>query len=190
LGVKDAKFYREPMVAIFRLALVFIGLCVLAYLHPAWRENRWAVINVVASLVTAAAAVSIPLVLNRNARETRTLELLNEANHTIGTAAADKARLDAAKQKSGTERFQYAYISSEPEVRSAVYRILNEYDYVCLGGNENLFSNTIIRRLRWDALDKTWNDYHEYILAHRNSGPAEKEAWIECDLWLKQNPRH
>jgi hypothetical protein len=170
------------------LALVVLVLCILAYHYPEWHVARWKAIEVVATLVMAAAAVSIPLVLDRSARDTRTLELLNEASRRIAEAAGKKDELDIRNRMTGVARFSYDYISNNPDVRTAVFNILNEYEYICLGGNQGLFSNSIIENLRWSALDQTWKDYHDYIGQHRKAGGSRAEAWIQCDAWLRKNP--
>lgn len=171
------------------VALVLLALCFLAYRDPAWREDRWKSIEVASTLVMAAAAVSIPLVLDRNARDTRTLEALNEAGHKIAQVATKKKELDKQNGKVEPEKFSYSYVSSNLDVEAAVFSILNEYDYVCLGGNQQLFSNAIIKRLRWDALDQTWRDYRDYMTEYRKGGESKKDAWKQCDVWLKENPR-
>jgi hypothetical protein len=171
------------------VALILLALVLLAWRLPEWREDRWKCIEVASTLVMAAAAVSIPLVLDRNARDTRTLEALNEAGHKIAQAATEKKELDKQNGKVEPEKFSYSYISSDIAVEAAVFSILNEYDYVCLGGNQRLFSNAIIKRLRWDALNQTWKDYHDYIAEYRKGGGSKTDAWKQCDAWLNKNPR-
>lgn len=178
-----------PWCPFLIVAVLFVGLAMLAYRYPSWREERWKALEVAATLLTAAAAVSIPLVLDRNARDTRTLELLNEASRKISEAAGDKDKFDKANGKVDAAKFKFDYINSSAEVKKAVFIILNEYDYICLGANQRLFSNAIVKNLRWDALDQTWIDYHDYIAEHRKAGNSKAEAWIQCDMWLKKNPR-
>ena len=95
------------------VALVLLALGLLAYRYPEWREDRWKSIEVASTLVMAAAAVSIPLVLDRNARDTRTLEALNEAGHRISQVATTKKELDKKNGKVEPEKFSYSYISSK-----------------------------------------------------------------------------
>jgi len=180
----------SPWWPFLLVGLLWLILGGLAYFYLEWRPERWKAVEMGAATVMAAAAVSIPLVLDRNARDTRTLELLNDAGRKIGEAVVEKDKLDLENKKEDNAKFAYDYITSQPKVKTLVYRILNEYDYICLGGNEGLFSNTIIKSLRWDALDQTWKDYRDYIAKHRAFGGSRAEAWIECDRWISNNPRH
>jgi len=173
------------------LVLAFVGVVLgcLAYFDSRWREKPLTGVQIAAALVTSAAAVSIPLVLQRDARDTRTLELVNEVSRKIAEAVSRKDELDIKNGKSESDRYGYDYVSSDRNVSQAVFQILNEYEYICLGANQNLFSNVIIRSLRWDALDQTWRDYSGYIAQHRRGGGSKAEAWIQCERWLKENPR-
>jgi hypothetical protein len=182
-------FFLSPWWPFLVLAAIGIVLSVLAYRFPQWRERRWKVIQISATLVTAAAAVSIPLVLHRDGRDTRTLEQVNEVSREIGDFVAEKDRLDRLKKQSGHDRFSHEYISNDREIEVLVFKILNEYEFICLGGNQRLFSNAVIQNLRWAALDQTWKDYHGYIAQHRKGGGSRTEAWIQCEIWLKNNPR-
>jgi hypothetical protein len=170
------------------LAIVLVALLGLASIFPSWRERRWKALEIIAALVTAAAAVSIPLVLDRDNRNTRTLELLNDVSRKITEAAAKKEELDGKNQVRAPEKFSYDYIRNHADVMAAVFTILNEYEYVCLGGNQRLFSNPVIKSLRWSALHQTWQDYGTYIAERRGEGGDHAKAWIECDKWLQQNP--
>jgi hypothetical protein len=64
--------------------------------------------------------------------------------------------------------------------------LLNEYAFVCLGANLNLFSINVIKEMREDALRQTWIDYRSYIGEHREAAPENIHAWIECDTLLKR----
>jgi len=182
-----SSLFALPWLPFYAAAAFIIVVGSLAYRYPSWREQRWTAIQVSASVVTAAAALSIPLVLDRNARDTRTLDVLNDINRTVGKAIATKIRIDNNNKKSRPETYDYSYITNDAAIQGLVFKILNEYDYICLGGNEKLLSNTIIKRLRFDALNQTWSDYGPYMKAHRDSSPSRAAAWIECDRWLREN---
>ena len=182
------EFFLSPWWPFLLLAVIGVVLGILAYCDPRWQERRWKVIEVSAALVTAAAAVSIPLVLHRDARDTRTLEQVNEVGRKIGETVAEKDKLDRQNKKSGADRFSYEYISSDRDVEILVFRILNEYEFICLGGNQRLFSNAVIRSLRWSALDQTLKDYRGFITEHRKGGGGKTQAWVQCEAWLRDNP--
>ena len=97
--------------------------------------------------------------------------------------------LKCGEKECGKERcdiyFSHKYISSHSEVEGQVFRLFNEYDHVCLGANEGLFSDKIINKLRGDALSQTWNRYAKYIGEYRKE-KGKENAWMECDKWLKR----
>lgn len=170
------------------LALVVI-LGVLPVLFPKWRTDPWGGISAAATLITAGAAISIPLIIDSNARATRTLDQLNDLDRKLVEALTIKQTNDKANNRSEKARYDPGYIKGNPAVEGAVYRILNDYEYVCLGSNKGLFISDIVKSLRWDALASTWVDYRTFIDQHRKEDvPRQGQAWTECDKWLKMNP--
>ncbi|MER9300733.1 hypothetical protein NKI38_30330 [Mesorhizobium sp. M0621] len=140
-------------------------------------------INVSAAVITAAAALAIPIVLYVDAKSTRTLDVMNDLDSKASEIVAEKIRLDDLNKVAGTQRFEPNYIDHKDHyaVQTQVYRLLNLYDYVCLGGKTNLFSLELIQQMRGDALRQTWADYGAYIKAHREKSDQSKRAWENCD---------
>jgi hypothetical protein len=110
---------------------------------------------------------------------------MNDLDWRIADLVSQKIQLDDKKQKYETERFEYEYISQNADVESVVFKLLNGYDYVCLGGNKNLFNNNIMKDMRGDALKSTWEQYKSYIDTYRNQ--QKTNAWRECDDWIRGN---
>ena len=142
-----------------------------------------------ASLMIAVATVSIPLVLDRNARAARTMDVLDEVDKYISEAVLKKIVLDTKNNKKKSAVYDPAYIDAEgnSDVQNLVYGILNKYAYLCTGANMDIFSSDTIKRLRSHALDQTWKDYRRYIDNYRRSGEDREDAWAECDDWLAKN---
>ena len=149
--------------------------------------------NVVFAGIGAAAAVAIPTVLYFDARsdrdhetaiarDSRTLDVMNELDAKASTIVAEKNKLDVQNKVTGAAQFSAAYIDPNHfDVQTQVYRLLNLYEYVCLGAKENLFSLHIIEQIRGDALRQTWSDYGAYIREQRKRSPALADAWRDCD---------
>jgi hypothetical protein len=148
-------------------------------------------VNMTCAIITALGVVfgsiAIPIVLDKVARDGRTIRIMNETDQRISDILDDKRALDADNNKTGSERFSFAYLSKNPKAEADVFKLLNIYDFICLGGNQDLLSNKLISIMRQDALKKTWADYHEYIDEHRHLGPETSGAWGQCDIWLKNN---
>lgn len=134
------------------------------------------------TLLTAAAAVTIPLVVDANLRDSRTLDVINKANHEIAKALADKAILD--KKYDTCAPYSYRYLSEHLDAEAIVFTVLNEYEYICLGGNEKILNNELIDKLRGNALHETFKDYKDYIEEHRKR--VDEDAWQACTQWLSR----
>ena len=152
-----------------------------------------AVIAAFAAVIAAFAAINIPHNLHENAKKIKTLEIVNEMNREISDIVFEKIQLDEnncvkmqLENNCVTDEFHfnYQYIKGNTDVERLVYALLNEYAYLCLGGNKDLFDNNIIKQLRGNALNRTWNDYSEYMKQHRRL-PGREDAWEQCDAWLK-----
>lgn len=144
-------------------------------------DRTVALINTVAAVVTAAAAIAIPIVLYVDARNSRTLNVMNDLDQKASDIVAEKIHLDEVNGVTGKQRFAPDYIDNHSGVQTQVFRLLNLYDYVCLGGKTNLFSLEVIQQMRGDALRQTWADYGEYIKVHRLQSDQNKRAWENCD---------
>jgi Domain of unknown function (DUF4760) len=154
-------------------------------------------VNTLCAVTGAAAAVAIPLVLHSNAersrendnviaKETRTLQVMDDLDHKISVIVGTKVQLDHKNQVPDELAFSSPYID-HPDNRAVqlqVFRLLNIYDFVCLGAKEGLFSEDIIEQMRGDALRQTWADYGSYITAHRKAKPSTARAWDNCDDWV------
>src|SRR5262245_31043399 len=128
-----------------------------------------ATISIVLACVSNRAQEQLTILSNRSqaqaerlALETRTIETMNDVNRRVSDIVTYKRRYDDEKKTPEERWFSYSYLHYDKEAEDLVFRLLNEYDYVCLGGNENLFSNDIIKKIRGDALATTWTNYKEY----------------------------
>ena len=149
-----------------------------------------ATISIVLACVSNRAQEQLTILNNRAqaqaerlALETRTIEAMNDVNRRISDIVTYKRRHDDEKKIPIEKWFDYDYVHADKEVEDLVFRLLNEYDYVCLGGNEKLFSNDIIKKIRGDALQTTWTNYKEYITTYRKA-ENKPNAWRACDEWL------
>jgi hypothetical protein len=141
--------------------------------------------------------LAIPLVLYHNseqnrlndnviAQESRTLQVMDDLDQKISRIIGIKIRLDQKHGMSNGDEYRSAYIDGpgNRDVQLQVYRLLNIYDFICLGAKEGLFSQDIIEKMRGDALRQTWRDYQSYIADHRKIGIASAHAWDNCDSWI------
>lgn len=167
-------------------SVVLIAVAIFSWRRPESRTGAWDAISCAAQVVTAASAISIPLVIDQTSRSTRTLDQINDVARRIGDAVADKKKLDEKYEKpADSSRYEYSYIKGKPEVEAVVWKVLNEYEYLCLGANTGLLASSIIQGLRHDALKATFADYDSYIKEHRKSDPDRtSRAWIQCQNWL------
>ena len=99
--------------------------------------------------------------------------------------------LDENDDPCGDMAFDYRYISKNKEIEGFVFSILNEYETLCLGGNEGILDNKIINLLRGYALEETRKQYGDYIEKFRDDQKSKKEnqddkAWQPCDDWLDE----
>lgn len=179
------------VIAVFVVSIVVLIYKILT--EEKWRSNKWAAITSIATIVAACGAISIPMVVFDDAKTTRTLDQLNNLNGRISDAVREKNRLD--KERNRFERddtFDAEYINKDKDVEIIVWKILNDYAYLCLGGNMDLFDNRVILALRRDSMIRTWTDYGRYISQYRAQDKGalpdlKKDAWIPCDDWLKAN---
>lgn len=136
-----------------------------------------------AAVVSAGAAFSIPIVIfiaasnNQSAtlasvRETETLRLMNDVDERISKITAQKDSLDAANRKAlakdapPLQIYSYDYISrdSNTEVKNEVRKLLNAYEFICVGVNKGLLDIEVVKKMRMDALVLTFRlDYRMYI---------------------------
>jgi hypothetical protein len=157
-----------------------------------WIE-RWKVLEVltaIGALGTAVGAIAIPIVLDastekRHATEvdTRTLQMLNDTNREIARILRRQSMLLHAAGDPVLKNFED--ITRDRDIHDTVKGMLNEYDYICLGGNKNLLNSRIMQDLRGHAIRATWKKYQNYIVKYRDT--IDKDAWIECDKWMKVN---
>ncbi|ESZ21401.1 DUF4760 domain-containing protein [Mesorhizobium sp. L48C026A00] len=150
-------------------------------------------VSIAAAVVTALAAIAIPFVLFLDAKSNRTLDVMNNLDFRVAEIIDKKRELDEAKKIDDTDRFSPEYIDAvgNEAVQSQVFRLLNLYEGICIGGEEGLFSLDIIEEMRGDALRETWKDYDEYIVAHRKKpGEEHLQAWVGCnDIVSRPTPK-
>jgi uncharacterized protein DUF4760 len=167
-----------------------IGRAIKALIKSLRMEREW--INTGCAIVGAFSALSIPIVLNYQAQEnrendltmaleTRTMAVMADLDRKISDVVSKKHDLDNENKKFGKDRFEHEYIANDPKVEAQVFSLLNEYDLVCLGVNNNLFSKRVLKELRGDALHQTWSDYGPYIAKHRQTAAENAHAWDQCD---------
>jgi hypothetical protein len=154
-------------------------------------------INTICAVVGAISALAIPLVLSHNteiirkndetiAAKARTLEFMQKLDEDIASILAQKTLLDRANGVEGERAFSSAYIDdvAHRDVQTQVYRLLNLYEFACIATEDRLFSQDVVEDLRGDALRETWQDYHEYVVAHRGRQSQNSRAWIGCDTLI------
>ncbi|WP_029871420.1 DUF4760 domain-containing protein [Rhizobium leguminosarum] len=146
-------------------------------------ERTLGVVNAVAAVITALAAVAIPIVLSMDSLKTRTIDIMNSLDQQVSSILSEKSRLDSDRNTDSNIIFTPDYIDGKDNwaIQTQVYKLLNLYDYVCLGANRGLFDIDMIEEMRGDALRKTWQDYGVYIENHRKKGEAQSRAWVNCD---------
>ena len=149
-----------------------------------------------ADWITAIGTVAIPVVLFFAARrynlrretidlENRTLNQLSELNKLVANAVKEKNILDSRYNIDDNKRFSYKYISENKNTEHFVFLILNEYNSMCLGCNEGLFSDDIFLKLRGSAFRTTMKQYNDYIATYRKA-VDKPDAWIQCDKFLER----
>lgn len=108
------------------------------------------------------------------------MQTINDVNREIGKILTDNPVLRSVK----ADDPDYGTIVKDNRSNSAVVRLLNEYEFVCLGGNKGLLDSEIIGELRGHAIRNTWIQFKNYILSQRE---LDRDAWNECEKWLGQN---
>ena len=164
--------------------------------------NALKIIEVLGVVCTAGGAIYIPIILDQATAqrretdvETRTLEILNDVNRRIGMILSIEPKLQRHEGKYNPADFTYDAIRHDDKTNAAAISLLNEYDYICLGGNKELFTPSIMKDLRGQAIRATWVLYKDYIIGFRKAADEDQAIrtarreipWGECDTWLKNN---
>jgi hypothetical protein len=139
-----------------------------------------------AAAVAAVAAIRIPIAIEKAAHTTRSFQAMNHSARVIDRAVANKQSIDARNHKSVPEMFSFDYIKNNDDVRTEVYTILNEYEYLCLAANLGVFEDGVLMGLRGDALKQTYKDYDDFITRHRASAPQNAKAWQACPRFIRR----
>ncbi len=148
-------------------------------------------LRTVANIISAGAAVSIPIMLAQIADSSReserissnnqqSLKVMIDLNTRLSSLDSEKTRVDRWAGIGKDKAFAYQYIAETPRVRRIVYDILNEYEAVCLAVNQNLLSASIVWAMRGDALIATFKNYKGFIDEHRTKESKNARAWTEC----------
>ncbi len=166
------------------------------WLRNEWAKERWKILEVIGVFAAAVGAILIPYALDQAADqrrdtevETRTLQVMNDVNREIGKILQEQPALQVKDQANLT----YEILKRDVKLNGAAIRLLNEYAYVCLGGNKKLLTPGIMKDLRGEAIKQTWTLYKDYIVEFRK---VEREGkppttdrsvlpWIQCDIWLE-----
>jgi hypothetical protein len=165
-------------------------------------------IRTVANIASAGAALAIPVVIaiaghniqlatvrqtkeaeerrHRQTRETETLRIMNEVDVRISDIVAIKARLDnerkGEKEWPKGKEFSYDYLKDKKntDVYNEVRKLLNAYEFVCVGVNKGLLELDVVKKMRMDALVFTFRvDYRKYInQIHKEY--KNTDTWSDC----------
>jgi hypothetical protein len=154
-------------------------------------------INTACAVVGAVSASAIPLVLAHNtevaqknneaiALKARTLEFLGRLDQDVFSLLERKYDLDHANGVKGENSYSIDYIDNPGhyDVQTQVYRLLNLYEFTCIGMKNGLFAKDVVEDMRGDALRQTFLEYQPYILAHRKLKPQNANAWNACDTFI------
>ena len=143
--------------------------------RPNWAEK----VTAIATAIAAIGAIAIPIVIEKNAKATRTVQTVNEAGRLIDATVSKKEEIDEKYGKENKERFTPDYIiRHRAELEPLVFRLLNEYDGLCAGVGLDVLNEEIFLRFRGGALAQSWADYHDFIIGQR---AISANAWGECD---------
>lgn len=164
-----------------------------SWLRGEWSTHRWHMLEAIGALGTALGAIWIPIIIDHTADErhateveTRTLQMVNEVSREIAEIIERNPALGRHDGKYVVENFTYQAIIKDDKTNAAAIRLLNEYEFVCLGGNKRLFKSDIIKDLRGGATALTWTLYKDYIVESRKEANIP-QLWQECELWLNKN---
>lgn len=141
-------------------------------------------------MLLALAAIFIPIILkvwsSRQLKQqeeqefkSRTFAVLDDLNQRVPeyiTVIIEKS--------SGSRILSYDLISNDKDLENYVFLLLNQYDYVCLGCNEELFDGNIVFSLRGNALMGMREHYDQYIAEYRKK--RDSEAWEQIDKFLNK----
>jgi hypothetical protein len=105
---------------------------------------------------------------------------VTDLDHRVAELVASKSVLDRTLNADGEVAFSFGHIDQAPELRKLVYGILNEYEAVCVGVNQNLLSLPIVWAMRGDALIATYKEYGAFITQHRQKKKENANAWTDC----------
>lgn len=185
------------MIAIFVLIAFVVVVAGAAALVMLYKGDKLENIRAAATVVSAGAAVAIPVVLydaagsaraneSKLARNAATLQVMNDVDLRIDAVLTRKRELDIFYGVAEEKRFSPEYVKKHPEVQDQVRRLLNVYEFVCVGVNKVLLSEEIVLAIRRDAFLKTWDDYRDYMVESRGLSPANKESWTDCDRFAEK----
>lgn len=144
-----------------------------------WPEKTTAIATVLAAIATVVGAIWIPIAIDKNAKTTRSVEIVGKAGRIIDKIVADKKKIDEDNKVPQEKQYSPDYINKyENKVQSLVFQLLNEYDGLCSAVDLDVIRADVFFKFRGDALTDTFRDYQAYIQAQRKDS---KNAWTECD---------
>lgn len=200
------------------LVLVSIGVVFFSFIALVDSE-KLETIRVVATVVSAGAAVAIPIVVYQAAASGReaerkagvdasTLQIMNELDQRVADVVRAKRKLDemivplvdratitdvtqfeAAEKKRKEQVHSFEHIETNKDVREQVIQLLNMHEFICVGANEGLLSRKIVLAMRQNALIATWKDYDDFIRKNRTN-KAYKDSWTDCDKFIATIKTH
>jgi hypothetical protein len=149
-------------------------------------------------VVSALAAVVLPLAIFVASNElqaqqiateveSRTLIEMKELDREINKILNRKRELDKTNEVGASENQKADYVLGDDGVRNEVVSLLDEYEHICYGANEDLYSSKIVKGMRGDWLVRTFEIYREFIDRYKAEDKTQLNAWIECDKWIKAN---
>jgi hypothetical protein len=124
---------------------------------------------------------------HKQTKETETLRIMNDVDVRITEITATKEALDNSNKKKQPEKewskeksFSYDYIVNDTAVYNEVRKLLNAYEFVCVGVNKGLLERDVVKKMRMDALVLTFRlDYRRYInRIHEDF--RNVDTWSDC----------
>jgi hypothetical protein len=182
----------EPWLPFFLIGVIAFSAATLMLLYYDVNRSWQDTVQAISALCAVAVALSIPLVLDHNSTQTRTLELVNDVNRSINSLNEQISSCNIVNGKRDAARFDPDYIISNLRLRDLTIRMLNEYEFLCAGMNSGLLDAQIVMSLRHEAIDETFGNYINFFDAwHRMRATQNKEApdlaWTQCRTWRKEN---
>lgn len=70
------------------------------------------------------------------------------------------------------------------DVSMSKTRILNEFEGICMGANNDLLSDDVLELFALNLIKEAWSKHHKHITTIRSKG--NHSIWTGCETWLKK----